>query len=246
MGSADSTSSCLIDCHVLTMPRHNPIWAAELRADLDSEPVYQHWLPGIAGQAGRARESGFSLGSAPFVAFADPDSRIISGTFAALLAALLDNPGAPFAWAGDQPVDAELRPVGRARVLPQEYDQRMHRNDLQGYCRGVQLIRRSAIAAALVATRHCHVGAEGLFLAHVAQVGAAVPEWRRPVHLPIVGRLSRPCPGASHDARCQPTTAYTAADQARNEHLLGFAPQYLHGGQRQAPAPCLTCGPPRR
>lgn len=233
------TSRRLIDCHVLTMPSENAEWAAELRADLDGEPVNQHWLPGIAGQVGRAREVGFSLGTAPFVAFADPDDRIVPGTFAKLLEALLDNPGAPFAWAGEQRVDADLTPIGRARVLPHGYDQRMHRNHVQGYCHGVQLIRRSAIAAALVATRPCHIGAEGVFLAHVAQVGAPMPEWRRPVHLPIVGRLWRQHPGASHHA-------YTAADQARNQQLLGFAPQYLHGGQRQAPAPCLTCGPPRR
>ena len=228
----------LIDCHVLTIPGCNQGWADELRADLDAQPVNQHWLPGIVGHAGRAREAGFGLGTAPFVAFADPDDRILPGTFDALLAAMLDNPGAPFAWAGEQRVDDELKPIGSPTIWPQGYDQRIHRNHIEGYCHGVQLIRRSAIGSALATIRACPVGPEGVFLAHVADVGAPMPAWRKPVHLPVVGRLWRQHPGASHHT-------YTAADQARNQRLLGFAPQYLHGSKPQAPAPCATCGPPR-
>ena len=217
------------------MPGDNPAWAEELRADLDGQPVNQYWLPGIPGHVGRAREAGFARGSAPFVAYADPDDRILPGTFAALLAAMLDNPGAPFAWAGEQKAGMDLAPIGAPAVRPSGYDQRLHRNNVHGYCHGVHVIRRGLIAPALPVLRACHLGAEGVFLAHVANVGAPVSAWARPVHVPMVGRLWRQHPGAAHHA-------YTGADRERNARALGLGPQYLHGGKPQAAAPCATCG----
>ena len=55
----------LIDCHVLTMQGDNAAWRDELRRDLDAEPVRQHWLPGIAGELGRARAAGLEAGVSP-------------------------------------------------------------------------------------------------------------------------------------------------------------------------------------
>jgi len=211
----------LIDCHVLTMPADNPAWAQELRADLDAEPVNQHWLPGIPGEFGAARAAGYDCGSAPFVSFADPDDRIVGGTFAALLQALDQNPGAPFAWVGEQRVSADLRPLGVPRVWTGPYDAQRHRNALQMYCHGVVLIRRALCMAALPLLRQCGMGADGVLLAHLAQPHAPLPASERPVHVPIVGRLWRQHPGGYHHA-------YTAAERERHQRLAGVTPQYLH------------------
>lgn len=224
----------LVDCHVLTMPADNAEWAAALRRDLDGEPVNQHWLAGIPGQLGQARAAGFALGAAPFVSFADPDDRIIAGTFAALLAALEARPLAPFAWAGEQRVDEDLAPMGRPAIWPQGYDQRRHRNH-PTYCQGVVLIRRAALAPVMHLLRQCGNGAEGVLLAHLAGVDVPQPAERQPVHVPIVGRLWRQHPAAYH-------RAYSAADRNRNK-VLGVEPQYLHV-VRARQAVCATCGPP--
>ena len=229
----------LIDCHILTLPGDNPDWRAELERDLAKQPIRTHWLAGIPGQIGAARAAGLALGNAPFVSYVDPDDRVIGGTYEKLLAALQANPGAPFAWAGEQRVDADLMPIGQPQVWPQGYDQRRHRNYPGAYCHGVVLIRRSALPPVLPALRACHIGAEGVMLAHLAGVQAPIAPERRPVHLPIVGLLWRDHPGAVH-------YGYSAADQARNMRALGFAPQYLHGQPPQAREPCATCGPPRR
>ena len=227
----------LIDCHVLTMQGDNAAWRDELRRDLDAEPVRQHWLPGIAGELGRARAAGLEAGDAPFVSWADPDDRIIRGTYGRLLQALQAQPQAPFAWAGEQRVDDDLTPIGQPSVWPGGYDQRRHRNHIFGFCHGVVLIRRAALAPAMPLLRRCGNGAEGILLARLAAIGAPMAPGHQPVHLPIVGRLWRQHPGQYH-------RAFSPADRAHGHRALGIDPQYLHGS-RQASAPCATCGPPR-
>lgn len=210
----------LIDCHVLTMPTDNVSWSLQLRSDLDTEPVNQHWLAGIPGEFGQARAAGFERGAAPFVSFADPDDRIVGGTFAALLEALQRNPGAPFAWAGEQRVDAQLQPLGEPIVWPDGYDQRRHRNRLQGYCHGVVLMRRELCAQALPLLRQCGNGADGVLMSHLARPHAPLSADEYPVHVPIVGRLWRQHPGGYHHQ-------YTQAEHARHQRLAGVTPQYL-------------------
>ena len=216
----------LIDCHVLTMPDDRADWAAQLRADLDAEPVHQHWLPGIEGRFGMARAKGFALGCAPFLSFADPDDRVVGGTFSCLLAALLEHPGAPFAWAGEQRVDSDLVPIGEPTVWPDGYDHRRHRNHMT-YCHGVVLIRRAVLMPALGLLRACGVGADGVLLGHLARVHSPLPPDALPVHVPIVGRLWR-----QHQRNYHRT--YSASARARDQRLLGVTPQYLH--ITQAPA----------
>ena len=209
-----------IDCHVLTMPGDNKHWAQQLREDLETEPVHQHWLPGIAGQFGAARAAGYECGTAPFVSFADPDDRIVGGTFAALLAALQDHPGAPYAWAGEQRVAADLSPMGPPTIWPDGYDQRRHRNH-PTYCHGVVLIRRAALVPAMGLLRQCGMGADGVLLTHLARPYEPLPQAQRPVHLPIVGRLWRQHPGAYH-------LSHNIAEYVRDQRLRGYTPQYLH------------------
>ena len=227
----------LIDCHVLTMQGDNAAWRDELRRDLDAEPVRQHWLPGIAGELGRARAAGLEAGGAPFVSWADPDDRIIRGTYGRLLQALQAQPQAPFAWAGEQRVDDDLTPIGQPSVWPGGYDQRRHRNHIFGFCHGVVLIRRAALAPAMPLLRCCGNGAEGILLARLAAIGAPMAPGHQPVHLPIVGRLWRQHPGQYH-------RAFSPADRAHGHRALGVDPQYLHV-VRQAPRaepPCVGCG----
>lgn len=107
-----------IDCHVLTMPTDHPQWSADLRQDLDAEPVNQFWIEGIPGKLGAARAAGYALGEAPFLSYADPDDRVIPGVYERLLELLIANPKAPFAWAGEQVVDADLKPIMRQTCGP--------------------------------------------------------------------------------------------------------------------------------
>lgn len=229
-----------IDCHVLTLPGDNPAWRDELRRDLDAEPVHQHWLPGIAGELGRARAAGLEAGVAPFVSWADPDDRIIRGTYNRLLECLQAHPHSPFAWAGEQRVDEDLAPVGLPSVWPEGYNQGRHRNNIFGFCHGVVLIRRRALASAMAMLRRCGNGAEGILLARLAAIGAPAASGRQPVHVPVVGRLWRQHAGQYH-------RAFGPADRAYGHRVLGVEPKYLHGTQqavRQERAPCRTCGPP--
>lgn len=145
----------LIDCHVLTLPRFKRQWVAELRSDLDHEPVNQHWLPGINGRLGDARAAGSSAGIAPFVTSADPDDRIMSGPFAALLKARQDNPSAPFAWAGEHMVDEHLKPWPmRPHVGAGGYDPISH--VCKGvHVHGVRLYRREFVMPVLECRAAC-------------------------------------------------------------------------------------------
>lgn len=181
----------LIDCHVLTLPRFKTEWVNEVRGDLDAQPVNQYWVSGIDGKLGEARAIGFAKGCAPFVSSADPDDRIMPGTFAALLEALHDNPGAPFAWAGEQMVNERLEawPV-RPNVWPGGYDPLLH------VCRGthvhgVKLYRREWVMPHLASMRTVGQACEFyLDLAIVKPHNNLSPtSW--PVHVPMVGRLWR-------------------------------------------------------
>ena len=207
-----------IDCHVLETPEGRPDWAAQLRTDLDAEPVNQHWLAGVDGRFGAARANGFSLGSAPFVAFADPDDRVISGTFARLLAVLLEHPQAPFAWAGEQRVDAELAPIGQPTVWPSGHDMRRHRNH-PSYCHGIVLLRRELVMPVLGLLRESGIGADGVLTWRLANISGAPDS--TPIHVPVVGRLWR-------QHRQQQHRTYSASDRARDQRLRGVMPQYLH------------------
>ena len=227
-----------IDCHVLTMPQMNADWAADLRRDLDASPVNQHWRQGITDQLGAARALGFSQGSAPFVSYADPDDRIMSGTFDRLKQALLDHPGAPFAWAGEQRVDVDLMPMGQPNLQPDGYSARRHRNNLAGYVHGVALIRRSALMPVLSVLNQCGIEADGVLFAHLAKLQTEQPSAGQPVHVPIVGRLWR-----QHENNYHRT--FTAAARARGQQLSGVVPQYLHVSRQVRAAPCASCGPPR-
>lgn len=227
-----------IDCHVLHMPADSPAWASELRSDLQSEPVNQHWLPGIPGAFGKARAAGYRLGSAEYVTFADPDDRIIGGTYAALLAALEAHPFAPFAWAGEQVTDERLAPLGEPDVWPEGYCPRRHQHQVR-HVHGVVLYRRALVERALPLIERAGAGADWLLSLHLAQPSLPRPEDWRPVHVPIVGRLWRQHSGGAH-------RQFSAADRQSVARLSGITPQYLHV-IRQAPQstapPCLGCGP---
>lgn len=179
----------LIDCHILTLPRFPAQWVTDMRADLDAEPVNQHWLPGIDGDLGASRAAGFAAGGAPFVSSQDPDDRLIPGTYAALRQALEDTPGAPFAWAGEKLVLDDLTAVSMPlNVWPHGYSPLSHvkRGD---HVHGVKLYRRELVEPLLNGVRDA-----GLCCEFYLDMALAKP-WdtsaSRPVHIPIVGRLWR-------------------------------------------------------
>ncbi len=179
-----------IDCHVLSLPRFPAQWVQEMRSDLDAQPINQHWLPGIDGDLAEARARGFASGSAPFVSSADPDDRILPGTFAALLQALQDNPSAPFAWAGEKLVDEDLRDLPRRpHVWPRGYDPLSHISN-GTHVHGVKLYRRELVTPLLDLMRRAGPCCEfALDLAIVKPWTRTPSTW--PVHVPMVGRLWR-------------------------------------------------------
>lgn len=185
-------TNSLIDCHVLTLSRFDPRWVAELRADLDAEPVNQHWLPGIEGKLDEARAAGYARGCAPFVTSADPDDRIMPSTFAALLQALEDNPGAPFAWAGEQMVWADLTPLPPKfrHVWRSGYSPVSH--VYSGvHVHGVKLYRREAVTPHLDSIRLAGQCCEFLLDLAIIKPHTKPDKSTWPVHVPIVGRLWR-------------------------------------------------------
>ncbi|QHE85884.1 hypothetical protein [Hydrogenophaga sp. BPS33] len=181
----------LIDCHVLTLPRFDARWVAELRSDLDREPVNQHWMPGIDGDLAASRVAGFSAGSAPFVSSADPDDRIMPGTYAALLQALQDNPTAPFAWAGEQMVDEHLKPWPmRPHVWAGGYDPVSH--VCKGvHVHGVKLYRREVVMPVLDMMSKAGQCCEFLLDLAIAKPWTNPNRSTWPVHVPMVGRQWR-------------------------------------------------------
>lgn len=204
-----------IDCQVLTLPRFDPRWVEELRKDLDGEPVNQHWLPGIDGQLGEARAAGYSLGCAPFVTSADPDDRITPGTFAALLQALEENPSAPFAWAGEQLVDEDLKPWRmRSHVWAGGYEPVLH--VARGtHVHGVKLYRRELVMPVLELMRKAGQCCEFLLDFALAKPWTNPPRHAWPVHVPMVGRLWRQHRGnGSRD--------FQPSDFERMAQVLGF------------------------
>lgn len=181
----------LIDCHVLTLPRFDPAWVAEMRADLDAEPVNQHWLPGIDGDLAASRVAGFSAGDAPFVTSADPDDRIMSGTYAALLQALQDNPTAPFVWAGEQLVWEDMRPLPpRFRHVWRSYSPVSH--VYSGvHVHGVKLYRRELVMPLLEQMREGGPCCEFLLDLAIIKPHTKPDKSTWSVHVPMVGRLWR-------------------------------------------------------
>ncbi|RYF53099.1 MAG: hypothetical protein EOO27_27010 [Comamonadaceae bacterium] len=209
----------IIDCHVLTMPSHNQVWADQLRADLDREAVNQHWLPGIDGQLGAALAQGYAQGDAPFVSYADPDDRILYGTYAALLHALQANPGAPFAWTGELLVDENLVALGAPTLAARGYSQRSHRNSAM-HVHGVILYRRACVAPLLPRLATCGWLSHYLLSLLVARPDLAQPAGRLPVHVPLVGRLWR-----QHGANASKGT--TARDMQMVRDLSGVSAAYI-------------------
>jgi hypothetical protein len=180
----------LIDCHILTLPSFPAGWVQAMQHDLDAQPVNQHWMPGIDGELAEARAKGFAAGSAPFVSSADPDDRIMPGTYAALLKALADNPSAPFAWAGEKMVDEDLKDLPmRPHVWPKGYDPLGHISRAN-HVHGVKLYRRDFVSPLLDLMRQAGPCCEfALDLAIVKPWAGTPSTW--PVHVPMVGRWWR-------------------------------------------------------
>lgn len=93
----------LIDLHVLMLPSDG----AEPRIiqQLKREPVNLVVCPGVPGHIGQARAMAFEQGTAPWVAWADPDDLIEPGIFQSLLAAAHSSPQAHLVFAHEWAID---------------------------------------------------------------------------------------------------------------------------------------------
>lgn len=237
-----------IDCHVLTMNYDRADWSAELRADLDREGVTQHWLPGIPGEHAKARAAGFRLGTHEYVTKADPDDRIAGGgVYRKLYEALEQHPFAPFAWAGEMPVDEHLTPIDAPNLVRDGYKPRYLANSPM-YVHGVVLYRR-ALVERVLPTIEAMQGDEGLISDWVLDLLLAAPHRERPpdwqpVHVPIIGRFWR-----QHDGQAHNSIGAAHVEAARR--ITGVAAQTLtitrrtpqrKTPARRAPGGCSTCG----
>lgn len=113
-----------IDLHILTLPSTRPDWLAAIEHDLSSQPCNVHIVDGIQGHIGAGRSRAFALGNAEFVAFADPDDRVLPGALDACLEALAAAPGAVLACTSEQLIDAGGNRICTPKRRP--FDQRAH------------------------------------------------------------------------------------------------------------------------
>lgn len=187
----------LIDCHILTLPRFDPSWVLELRQDLEQAPVNQHWMDGIEGDLGSSRAAGFAAGTAPFLTSQDPDDRLLPGVYEALLKALVDNPCAPFAWAGEKLVYPDLQELEnkqlRQNIWPTGYRPELHLSHGR-HVHGVKLYRRELVMPLLEGMRKAGLCCEFFLDFALARPYDNQPRAVWPVHVPMVGRLWRQHP----------------------------------------------------
>lgn len=85
-------SDNLIDVHVLHMPDENQEWWNDCEKSLIGHPINVHNCSGINGNVGESRRLGFSLGSAPYVSFVDPDDLVLPNSFQVCLDVLEQHP----------------------------------------------------------------------------------------------------------------------------------------------------------
>lgn len=80
----------MLDVHVLVMDYTPVEWVDRCRASIDVAashagfPVASHFIPGILGHLGHARDAGYSAGSHPYVTHVDDDDWIEPEAFACL------------------------------------------------------------------------------------------------------------------------------------------------------------------
>ena len=85
-------SNHLIDVHILHMPNENQDWWKSCEASLGGHPINIHNCNGIEGHIGLARKLAYEKGSAPYVAFVDPDDIVLPGGFQACLDVIEQSP----------------------------------------------------------------------------------------------------------------------------------------------------------
>lgn len=84
-----------IDVHVLfpsTWTIQTATWRDECMASLAGHPINVHQLSGIPGNLRQARFNGYSMGTAPYISFVDPDDVVHPGAFASALNTLIQAP----------------------------------------------------------------------------------------------------------------------------------------------------------
>lgn len=84
----------MIDVHIIVSHDTRPEWLAQclgsvrIAADLADFPVVIHQVPGVPGHIGKARASGYSLGSHPYVTCVDDDDYVLPNVFTQMESAI--------------------------------------------------------------------------------------------------------------------------------------------------------------
>jgi len=183
-----ATDAHLIDCHVLTLPSTFEPWRRLLAADLACQPCNVHWVDGVPGHIGAARWRGLTAGSAPYVAFADPDDRVLPGALDACLGALIADQSAVVACTAEQRIDMGGNRVGMPDLAP--FSHRALVRSPQ-HLHHIIVARRAPALIAADRVRHLRRGFNWAWTMVLAQMGGAI-------RLPIVGYEWRVHAGGFH------------------------------------------------
>lgn len=169
------------DLHVVICPWSRQDWIDELLQDLSAQPINLHLPSCVEGNVGASRASGFAMGSAEFVSFADHDDRILPGAVEACIEALDADPGLGAAFTGEQIVTALLDPAKPAGTHP--YDRRIH-HATPAHVHGLVVLRRALVEPLLARLPEFRVCPEWFLTLGVAQTAHLV-------RVPMIGRLWR-------------------------------------------------------
>lgn len=91
-----------LDLHVLVMDYTPRAWLEQCRASIAEAaaavdfPVHVHYVPGVVGHIGLARQRGYAQGSAPFMTYVDDDDYVLPHAFACLEGAMRSDPAVIF------------------------------------------------------------------------------------------------------------------------------------------------------
>lgn len=108
-----------VDVFILSLPGQNQEWFRYCLESLEREPITLHLLNGVVGHIGEGRRRGLLTGSAPYVAYVDPDDLVCRGAFSACVNALNTAPECVMAYT------REAR-ISEGGVLLAEWDRALY------------------------------------------------------------------------------------------------------------------------
>ena len=108
-----------VDVFILRLPDENKEWFQYCIESMSREAVTIRMVGGVYGHIGKGRKKGFALGTAPYVAYVDPDDLVCRGAFKACVDALEAAPDKVLAYT------REAR-ISEGGVLLSEWDRKLY------------------------------------------------------------------------------------------------------------------------